>query len=378
MESSQKPKGKSQDSKRLAEGRNSRVGMPQSDQRPGSEGRSQSAEVKLQRDQETEGARDRVADAESYHKDTKTLSDGREPGPGSKSDDGCKKSEVRTGEPPSENVERRTLKGRGRKSNVHGRESTHQKIAEAIRRVLKGDVNSYKIIHQMTDGPLRSFIGSRYGRLGGDFVDEVAIRTHEYAFSHLDSYNSDSDATFQTWLNLRSLNVAGEVLAERLDLRRLGPRGARRRVVVSESLNEETHALRSGSGIGPADAYEARMRSHMLWQEYEALASEGRLSIALHDVEGRTLAETAQALDMPLIRVRRLLDRNHNRLRRRLKRRDVRPVECEPHYGMVRYETDDTGYDEDWTATSMAYLPDDPDSLVGAAAKSEKEDEETP
>jgi hypothetical protein len=174
------------------------------------------------------------------------------------------------------------------------------------------------------------------------------------------------------------LNVAGEVLAERLDLRRLGPRGARRRVVVSESLNEETHALRSGSGIGPAEAYEARMRSHMLWQEYEALAGEGRLSIALHDVEGRALAETAQALDMPLIRVRRLLDRNHNRLRRRLKRRDVRPVECEPHYGMVRYETDDTGSDEDWTATPMAYLPDDPDSLVGAAAKPEKEDEETP
>jgi len=244
--------------------------------------------------------------------------------------------------------------------------------------VLSGDVESYEVIHKQTDGSLRSFIGSRYGQLGDDFISEVAIRTHEYGFSHLNSYNLDGDVTYQTWLNLRSLNVAGEVLAERFDLHRLGPRGDRGRVVVSESIDEETHALRAGPRHGPAEEYEARMRSRLLWQEYEALAREGRLSVALHDIEGRTLAETAEALDMPLIRVRRLLDRNHNRLRKRLKRRGVRPAECEPHFGRVWSQPDDTGYDDDWTATSMAYLPDDPDSLVGAAAKSEEEDEETP
>jgi len=252
------------------------------------------------------------------------------------------------------------------------------RVSIAIQRVLAGDESSYDVIYKDCDPSLRSFIGARYGHLGDDFVSEVAIRTHEYGFTHLDSYNSDSDATYQTWLNLRSLNVAGEVLAERLDLHRLGPRGDRRRVGVSESFDEETHALRAGPGSRPAEEYEAKMRSRLLWQEYEALAREGRLSVALHDIEGRTLAETAEALDMPLIRVRRLLDRNHSRLRKRLKRRDVRPAECEPHYGQVWSQPDDTGYDEDWTATSMAYLPDDPDTLVGAAAKSEEEDEETP
>ena len=246
-------------------------------------------------------------------------------------------------------------------------------LTAAIRRVLSGDVESYDVIHKQTDGSLRSFIGSRYGHMGDDFIREVAIRTHEYGFSHLNSYNSDGDVTYQTWLNLRSLNVAGEVLAERLDLHRLGPRGARRRVEVSESFDEETHALRAGPGSRPAEEYEAKMRSRLLRQEYDALAGEGRLSVALHDIEGRTLAETAQALDMPLIRVRRLLDRNHKRLRKRLKRRGVRPAECEPHYGRVWSLPDDTGYDDDWTETSMAYLPDDPDSLVGAAAKSEEE-----
>jgi DNA-directed RNA polymerase specialized sigma24 family protein len=253
-----------------------------------------------------------------------------------------------------------------------------QEVTDAIQRVLKGDVDSYAIIHKQTDSSLRSFIGSRYGHLGNDFVDEVAIRTHEFGFANLNSYNTDRDATLQTWLNLRSLNVAGEVLAERLDLHRLGPRGARRRVVVSESFNDEVHALQAGSVPGPAEDYDARMRSRLLWQEYEALASEGRLSIALHDLAGRTLAETARETGMPLIRVRRLLERNHHGLRKRLKRLDVRPVEPEPHYGRVWSEPDDTGYDDDWAATSMAYLPDDPDTLVGAAARREEEDKEKP
>lgn len=253
-----------------------------------------------------------------------------------------------------------------------------EEITDAIQRVLNGDVDSYEIILKQTDSSLRSFIGSRYGQLGKDFIDEVAIRTHEFGFANLSSYNTDSDATLQTWLNLRSLNVAGEVLAERLDLHRLGPRGARRRVLVSESFDEETHAQRARPVPGPAEEYEARMRSRLLWQEYEALAREGRLSIALYDLEGRTLAETAQELGMPLIRVRRLLERNHHRLRKRLKRLDVRPVEPEPHHGRVWTEPDDTGYDDDWTATPMAYLPDDPDTLVGAAARREEEDSEQP
>lgn len=251
-------------------------------------------------------------------------------------------------------------------------------FVEAIQRVLDGHRNDYDVIYKACDPSLRSFLGARYGHLGGDFIDEVAIRTHEFAFTHLNSYNSNSDAAFQTWLNLRSLNVAGDVLAERFDLHRLGPRGARRRVGVSESFDEETHAPWSGSGQSPAEEDEAKMRNRLLWQEYETLAREGRLSVALHDIEGRTLAETAQALDMPLIRVRRLLDRNHSRLRKRLKRRGVLPAEREPHFGRVWSQPDDTGYDDDWTATSMAYLPEDPDSLVGAAAKSEEEDEETP
>ena len=253
------------------------------------------------------------------------------------------------------------------------------RVRRAMGRVLAADVDAYAVIYEVCDGSLRSFIGSRYGRLGKDFVDEVAIRTHEYVLTRLDKYKSDKDASFQTWLNLRSLNVAGKVLVERYGLRRVAAKdGRRRRVAVSESFDEETHAQRARPVPGPAEEREARLRSRLLWQEYEALAREGRLSIALHDIAGRTLADTARELGEPLIRVRRLLERNHNSLRKRLKRLDVRPVEPEPHHGRVWTEPDDTGYDNDWTATPMACLPDDPDTLVGAAARREEEDREQP
>jgi hypothetical protein len=178
---------------------------------------------------------------------------------------------------------------------------------------------------------------------------------------------------------LRSLNVAGKVLVERYGLRRVAVEDGRsRRFAASVSFDEEMHEPWTRPVPGPAEECEARMRSRLLWQEYEALAREGRLSIALHDIAGRTLAETARELGMPLMRVRRLLERNHGSLRKRLKRLGVRPVEPEPHYGRVWTEPDDTGYDDDWTASVTAVLPDGPDTLVGAAARHEEEDSEQP
>ena len=248
-------------------------------------------------------------------------------------------------------------------------------VADAIARVLEGDVEAYAVIYRACDGALRAFTSRRYGHKGDDFVNEVAIRTHEFCFNHLSDYNRDKGAAFQTWVNECSLDVAGQVLVEWDGLRRLGPRGPeRRRVAVLQSFDEEKHAAYANSVPGPAEEYEAKMRSRLLWQEYDRLAREGRLSIALYDLGDRTLAETAEELGMPVIRLRRLLERNHHRLRKRLKRHGVRPAEPEPHYGRVWSEPDDTGYDDDWSATSMAYLPDDPDTLVGAAAKSEKEE----
>jgi len=52
----------------------------------------------------------------------------------------------------------------------------------------------------------------------------------------------------------------------------------------------------------------------------------------------------------------------------------VCPVDSEPVSGRVGFETGDTGYDDDWTATVMSVLPDDPDTLVGTAAEENPEE----
>ena len=249
-------------------------------------------------------------------------------------------------------------------------------LTAAIRRVLSGDVESYEVIHKHADGPLRLHVARRHGlSTDDDFVDEVVLRTHEYVLNHLNLYNSDRGATFQRWMEVQSLNVAREVIIERRDLHRLGPRGQRKYVELGENFDEELHPQRASPRPGPAEEHESRERSRRLWQAYERLDREGRLSVALRDIEDLNLDETAAQLNKSLISVRRQLERSHDWLREEFKRQDVRPVECEPYYGRVRYESDDTGYDDDWTASVMAELPDDPDNLVGAAA--EEVDEET-
>jgi RNA polymerase sigma factor (sigma-70 family) len=248
-------------------------------------------------------------------------------------------------------------------------------LTAAIRRVLSGDVESYEVIHKHTDGPLRLHVARRHGlSVDDDFVKEVAIRTHEYVLNHLRLYNSDRGAAFQRWMEVQSLNVAREVVIERRDLHRLGSRGERKYVDLGENFDEELHPRRACPRPGPAEVHEAQERSRCLWQAFEELVSEGRLSVALYDIEGLTLSETATRLDKPLISVRRQLERSHDWLREQFKRQDVRPVECEPYYGRVRYESDDTGYDDDWTASVMAELPDDPDTLVGSAAEEAEEE----
>ncbi len=121
--------------------------------------------------------------------------------------------------------------------------------------------------------------------------------------------------------------------------------------------------------------YFARWQDHLLWKEYDALANEDRLSIQLHIVEGRTLKETAAMLKLPVIRLRRILDKELRRLRRRLLRQGYRPVERVPYYGRVRPDSSSTRYDEDWTSSQTAVEPVEPDTRSDAAAKAIEQEE---
>jgi DNA-directed RNA polymerase specialized sigma24 family protein len=235
-------------------------------------------------------------------------------------------------------------------------EDKQSKVMSAIQHVLSGDVNAYEVIYGACDGSLRSFIGRRFGRLGGDFIDEAAICTHEYVLTRLQEYDPNAGASFQTWLNWRSRGVASQVMYERYG----GP---------SVQRKEDEHDPYMPTVAGPEEIHDARGRDRVLRRELKALAEDDRLSIAHHDLAGRTFAETAQRTDATVKKTRWGRDRGLRRLRTRLQRLGIRPVEVDSTPVPIFYGWDHTEPDDDYTASVTAVLPDGPDLLVGAAAK---------
>lgn len=243
------------------------------------------------------------------------------------------------------------------------KDSCNAAIQAAIRQVLAGNVNAYELIYRRFDRNLRAFLAARYSWAGPDFLDEVALRTHEYALSRLAGYDSTKSA-FLTWLCWQARSTASRVLAEWYS-----PRFVR--------FDAKRHEVRAGTAPGPADLREAERRSRIINEELAALSEAGRLAVTLHDMAQQTFAETAQAAGLSVGRLRRERARALERLRRRLIEQEVSPIEVDSTPAPVFHGWDWTAPDDDWTATTTGRLPAGPDVLPGAAA-AELPDEEPP
>ena len=235
-------------------------------------------------------------------------------------------------------------------------------LTAAIRRVLSGDMESYEVIHNRIDRPLRTYIRSHFYWAGPDFEDEVAVRTHEYLLPRLGEYDA-AKASLQTWYNWQSRSVAGLVMREWF-----GPRLVQ--------YDEAVHEAWAVTATGPADIYEEKRLSRVLREENESLSEEERQGITLHDIGRLTFDESAEASGLSVMQVRYRRLRALSVLRQRLLERGVRPVAVDTTPAPIWYGRDNTDPD-DYAAPTVAALPDGPDTLVGAAAAQEKEDSET-
>jgi len=235
-------------------------------------------------------------------------------------------------------------------------------LTAAIRRVLSGEVESYEVIHNRIDRPLRAYIRSHFYWAGPSFEDEVAVRTHEYLLPRLGEYDA-AKASLQTWYNWQSRSVAGLVMREWF-----GPRLVQ--------YDEAVHEAWAVTASGPADVYEEKRLSRVLREESQSLSEEERQSIALHDIRRLTFDESAEASGLSVMQVRYRRLRALSVLRQRLLERGVRPVAVDATPAPIWYGRDSTDPD-DYAAPTVAVLPDGPDTLVGAAAAVEKEDSET-
>jgi len=232
------------------------------------------------------------------------------------------------------------------------------RVAEGIRKVLEGNENAYAEIYACCDEALKGFIGRRFGHLGQDFVEEVAILTHEFAFTHISEYSSDRGASFRTWLFWQARAVARNVRREWYGSR----------FVRYSQAQHEAYAV---SATGPVDIYEEKRLWRVLHEETRALPESERQTVMLHDIEARSHPEIASdaGLTYEQVRYRRRLVLK--RLRRRLKERGVRPVPIDTTPVPIWSGQDHTDPNDDYTTSVTAVLPDEPPSLVGAAAKEE-------
>ncbi len=232
-------------------------------------------------------------------------------------------------------------------------EMDRKSAIEAIRRVLSGREDDYAIVYEQCDRPLRAYIASHFYWAGPDFVDEVAVRTHEYALSRLDEYDA-SKASPQTWLNWQSRSVASQVVREWYGTRLV-------------QYDERVHEAWAATVAGPAEVYEDRRLSRVLREEKSLLPEDDRRSVELHDEAGLTFDESAEASGLSVMQVRYRRRRALAVLNRRLRERGVSPVEVDFTPAPVWHGRDWTDPD-DYCAPTVAVLPDGPDTLVGMAA----------
>jgi DNA-directed RNA polymerase specialized sigma24 family protein len=239
------------------------------------------------------------------------------------------------------------------------KEMDRKSVIEAIRRVLSGHENDYAVVHESCDRPLRAYIASHYYWAGPDFENEVAVRTHEYALSRLSEYDATKSSPL-TWLCWLSRSVASQVVRECYGSRLV-------------QYDEAVHEAWAATVAGPAEIYEERRLNRVLGQEKSLLPEDGRKSVELHDEADLTFAESAEASGLSVMQVRYRRRRALDVLKRRLQKREVRPVVVDFTPAPVWHGRDWTNPD-DFCAPTVAVLPDGPDTLVGAATAEEKEE----
>jgi RNA polymerase sigma factor (sigma-70 family) len=245
-------------------------------------------------------------------------------------------------------------KSEGRDQDVEV--SERQRVADALRGVREGNTEAYGAVYAVYDEALRAFIARRYGHLGQDFVEEVAIRTHEFAFTHINECSSDRGASFKTWLFWQARAVARHVRREWYG----------RRFVRFSQAQHEAYAV---SDTGPVDIYEERRLWRVLREETEALPESERQTVLLHDIEARSHPDIARASGLTYEQVRYRRRLVLQRLRRRLKERGVRPVPIDTTPVPIWSGKDNTDPNDDYTSSVTAVLPTEPPMLVGANAK---------
>jgi RNA polymerase sigma factor (sigma-70 family) len=182
--------------------------------------------------------------------------------------------------------------------------NSRKDILDAIRRVLDGEIDAYETIFLAHDPDLRRFISSRYGYAGAAVVNDLALRTHEYAIARLARFDPDR-SSFSTWLAWQARHCAGEHIRS----------GHYKTTLSLDSLQGQgwEPSVAGGEAVYLRGAVTEAVRTAVY-----SLPDKLRPVAILHRLETRPLSEVAVILGMSKSGVEYRLERADELLRERL------------------------------------------------------------
>jgi RNA polymerase sigma-70 factor (ECF subfamily) len=162
-----------------------------------------------------------------------------------------------------------------------------------IRRILDGDVESFRVLVERYQGPLRCFIGNLIADTheGEDLAQEVFLA----AFRNLASYDPHQ-AAFSTWL----LTIARNRCLNVLD---------KRRPVLLAELPDTAEVRPPDAGLSEAEWFQ------QLDQALAALPFEQKTAFVLAEIQGLPLAEIAAIEAVKSGTIKSRLSRARDKLR---------------------------------------------------------------
>lgn len=146
-------------------------------------------------------------------------------------------------------------------------------------------------------------------RILGDYdeANDAAQESFIKAYRGLPAFRGD--AALSTWLYRIGVNTCRD---------RMGIRGRMLRFFADDDVERIPSVDRAGAP-GPADAYERQELREAVQDAVASLPPELRILVALHDMEGRSVEETAAIAGVPAGTVKSRLSRARHQLRERLK-----------------------------------------------------------
>jgi RNA polymerase sigma-70 factor (ECF subfamily) len=178
--------------------------------------------------------------------------------------------------------------------------------AEAIQKILGGDTTLYELLIRRYN-PVLYKTGRSYGYYHHD-VEDIMQECFISAYTHLAKFRGES--TFKTWLIKIMLNQCYQK----------GQKSSFRNEITGHRVTDETHTPMFSNQTDTYKSVANRELSHVIEKAVEQIPLDYRMVFTLREMNGLSVAETAEALGISEGNVKVRLNRAKGMLRQQIEK----------------------------------------------------------